>query len=99
MMKNWLVSILLSAALISVMLGPVGCGYIGKADDIAEQTAADVMRMGPDSEATSQMGETAAEGHRRHVRIHRLNRQSLMEDLDTLFHLDEPSRMTNRAIP
>ncbi len=98
-MKNWLVSILLGAALILVVLGPVGCGVIGKADDIAEQTAADVMKMGPDREATAQMGETADEGHRRHVRNHRLNRQAMMEDIDTLFHLDQPSRMTERAIP
>jgi hypothetical protein len=99
MMKNWLVSILLGAALILVMLGPVGCGVVGKADDIAEQTAADVMKIGPDREATAQMGETAAEGHRRHIRNHRLDRQMLMEDIDSFFMTDEPSRLTDRVIP
>jgi len=98
-MKNWFVLILLGAALILVMLGPVGCGYIGKADDITEQATADVMRMGPDREATAQLGETAAEGHRRHVRNHRLNRQMMMEDIDTLFHFDQPSRLSEWATP
>jgi hypothetical protein len=46
-----------------------------------------------------QHGETAAEGHRRHVRNLRLNRQAMNEDLDALFHLDEPSTMTERTIP
>jgi hypothetical protein len=98
-MKKWLVSILLGAALILVVLGPVGCGYIGKADDIVEQTAADVMRAGPDREATAQLGETAAEGHRRHIRNHRLNRQAMMEDIDSLFMTDQPSRLTEWATP
>ena len=99
MMKNWLVSILLGAGLILVMLGPVGCGYIGKADDIVEQTAADVARIGPDSEVTAQMGETAAEGHRRHIRNHRLNRQMMMEDIDTLFMTDQPSKLSEWTAP
>ena len=81
------------------MLGPVGCGYIGKADDITEQTAADVMRMGPDREATAQLGETAAEGHRRHVRNHRLNRQMMMEDIDRLFNFDQPSKLSPWTAP
>jgi len=98
-MKNWLVSILLGAALILVVLGTVGCGFIGKADDVIEQKAADVMRMGPDREATAQMGETVAEGHRRHIRNHRLNRQAMNEDLDALFLTDQPSRLAERAIP
>jgi len=47
----------------------------------------------------NQMGETAAEGHRRHVRFMRLQRQQLMEDVDTLFMLDKPTRMCERSIP
>lgn len=46
-----------------------------------------------------QMGETAAEGHRRHKRTLRINRQEMMEDLDSLFLLDEPSKMTDKRIP
>lgn len=46
-----------------------------------------------------QMGETTAEGHRRHVRNIRLNKQQMNHDLDVLFHLDEPSQLTERAIP
>jgi hypothetical protein len=47
----------------------------------------------------SQPGETMAEGSRRHARILRLNQKELNEDLDALFHLDEPSRLTERTLP
>jgi len=46
-----------------------------------------------------QLGETAAEGHRRHQRILRINRQELMADLDRALLLDKPSRLTDRRIP
>lgn len=46
-----------------------------------------------------QMGETAAEGHRRHKRVLRLNRQGMMEDLDTFMLLDRPSKLTDKRIP
>lgn len=39
-----------------------------------------------------QMGETAAEGHRRHVRLMRLQRQQLIEDIDMLLLLDKSTR-------
>ena len=81
------------------MLGPVGCGYIGKADDIVERTAGNVMIMGPDHEATAQLGETVAEGQRRHIRNHRLNRQMMMEDIDTLFMTDQPSKLSEWTAP
>ncbi len=46
-----------------------------------------------------QLGETAAEGHRRHKRTLRINRQEMMADLDELFHLDKPSKLTDKRIP
>lgn len=46
-----------------------------------------------------QMGETAAEGRRRHQRNLRIQRQQLMADLDTLFLLDKPSKLTDKRIP
>ncbi len=46
-----------------------------------------------------QMGETAAEGRRRHNRALRINRQELMADLDTLMLLDKPSKLTDKRIP
>jgi hypothetical protein len=98
-MKKVLVSIVLGAALCLLVFGSAGCGYIGRADDIVEQKAVDVIRMGPDREETEQMGETVAEGHRRHIRNHRLNRQAMMEDIDAFFHLDQPCRTTERTIP
>ena len=46
-----------------------------------------------------QMGETAAEGRRRHLRNQRLNQQQLMADLDTFWLVDKPSRLTDKRIP
>ena len=46
-----------------------------------------------------QMGETAAEGHRRHLRNSRINRQQLMADLDMFWLIDKPSKLTDKRIP
>ena len=46
-----------------------------------------------------QMGETAAEGRRRHQRNLRIQQQQLMADLDTLMLLDKPSKLTDKRIP
>lgn len=47
----------------------------------------------------SQPGETAAEGHRRHLRTARINQQEMMADIDTVLMLDRPSRLTDKRIP
>jgi len=47
----------------------------------------------------SQPGETAAEGHRRHLRTTRINQQETMADIDTILMLDRPSRLTDKRIP
>ena len=49
--------------------------------------------------ATDQLGETTAEGHRRHQRNLRLNRQEMMADMDSLLLLDKPSKLTDKRIP
>jgi len=46
-----------------------------------------------------QMGETAAEGRRRHQRNLRLNQQQIMADLDMFWLVDKPSRLTDKRIP
>ena len=46
-----------------------------------------------------QLGETTAEGHRRHKRALRINQQEMMADLDAVFLLKEPSRLTDKRIP
>ncbi len=46
-----------------------------------------------------QLGETAAEGRRRHQRALRINQQQMMADLDTLMLLDKPSKLTDKRIP
>jgi hypothetical protein len=46
-----------------------------------------------------QMGETAAEGRRRHLRNQRINQQQLMADLDRFMLLDKPSKLTDKRIP
>ena len=49
--------------------------------------------------STQQPGETAAEGHRRHQRMARINQQEMMADIDMVLMLDEPSRLTDKRIP
>jgi hypothetical protein len=49
--------------------------------------------------STKQMGETKAEGHRRHRRNLRLNQQEMMEDIDMVLLLDKPSKLTDKRIP
>ena len=46
-----------------------------------------------------QMGETAAEGRRRHLRNQRINQQQLMADLDRFMLIDKPSKLTDKRIP
>ena len=46
-----------------------------------------------------QMGETTAEGSRRHERTLRINRQEMMADLDAIMLLDKPSTLTDKRIP
>jgi len=47
----------------------------------------------------NQPGETTAEGHRRHKRIIRVNQQEMMADIDRVFLLDEPSKLTDKRVP
>ena len=47
----------------------------------------------------SQPGETAAEGHRRHLRTVRINQQELMADIDKALMLERPSSLTDKRIP
>jgi hypothetical protein len=49
--------------------------------------------------SSSQPGETAAEGQRRHRRMVRINQQEMMSDIDTVLMLDEPSKLTDKRIP
>lgn len=49
--------------------------------------------------SSAQLGETAAEGHRRHRRIGRIQQSEIMADIDMVLMLDEPSRLTDRRIP
>lgn len=46
-----------------------------------------------------QLGETAAEGRRRHERIARINNQEMMTDIDKFMLFDKPSKLTDKRIP
>ncbi len=46
-----------------------------------------------------QPGETAAEGHRNHLRMLNVNRQEMMADIDKALLLDRPSKLTDKRIP
>jgi hypothetical protein len=47
----------------------------------------------------SQLGETTAEGNRRHERNLRIDQQELVEDADESLLLDQPSRLSDKRIP
>ena len=49
--------------------------------------------------SSGQLGETAAEGHRRHQRNLRINNQEMMADVDSFLMLDQPSKLTDKRIP
>jgi hypothetical protein len=49
--------------------------------------------------SSKQLGETRAEGRRRHKRVIRTNQQELMRDIDRALLLDEPSKLTDKRIP
>ncbi|MBN2271519.1 MAG: hypothetical protein JXN61_12955 [Sedimentisphaerales bacterium] len=48
---------------------------------------------------TAQLGETEAEGSRRHRRVFRVNQSEFMADIDRTMLWDEPSRLTDKRIP
>lgn len=46
-----------------------------------------------------QPGKTAAEVNRDHIRMLRINQQEMMSDIDRVFILDSPSKLTEMRIP
>ena len=46
-----------------------------------------------------QPGETTAEGHRRHLRKLRIERQQIIQDVDRALMLDKPSELSYRRVP
>jgi len=48
---------------------------------------------------TQKPGETAAEGHRRHLRNLSINQQEMVSDIDRVILADEPSTATKERIP
>ena len=88
----------LSFVLCALVFWLGGCGYIMRADRFVGDAAADVLMAGSDGEF-AQLGETEAEGRRRHLRNQRLNQQQLMADIDKVLLLDKPSKLTERRIP
>ena len=46
-----------------------------------------------------QLGETSAEGKRRHIRNARVSRQELMDDIDTVLLMKQPSKLSGMRIP
>lgn len=53
----------------------------------------------PSGCSSTQPGETAAEGHRRHRRNLRISQQEMMADIDMVLLLDQPSKLTDKRIP
>ncbi|MCK4752369.1 MAG: hypothetical protein KAS75_02910 [Planctomycetes bacterium] len=73
-----------SASIYKVVLGIVLCGMLLSLTGCRFMT---------------QPGETAAEGHRRHIRNVRINQQEMIRDIDKVLLMDEPSRSMDRRLP
>lgn len=48
--------------------------------------------------STTQPGETASEGHRRHLRNLRINQEMLMQDIDHVVQAEQPSKLSEMRI-
>lgn len=51
------------------------------------------------SKGCEQLGETKAEGHRRHLRNARINHQQMNSDIDRVMLFDKPVKTTPMRIP
>jgi hypothetical protein len=49
--------------------------------------------------STAQLGETSAEGNRRHARNLRIDQSTMMSDIDMVLLTDKPSKLTDKRIP
>ena len=97
--KNSKFSVVLGIVLCASVFWLGGCGYVERVGMFADQLIAGVWTLGSDPEAHAQLGETEAEGRRRHIRAARINQQELMEDIDRALLLDKPSKLTGKRIP
>ncbi len=89
----------ISVVLLSVIIGIYIIGLSGCTCKSVQSCDEGQLYVYDPNEFFSQYGETAAEGHRRHLRILNLSRQGLMADLDYFFLFDQPSRLTEMRIP
>lgn len=97
MMKRAFVSVILAIALFSLVFCLVGCRYPVKAADYVGGAAEDLAYLGS-GEEFAQPGETEAEMLRRHARIKRIRRQQVLEDIDKVLLLDQPSKLTDKRM-
>jgi hypothetical protein len=101
-MKNnpiYVCSVISGIILCALVFCLGGCGYVLKVGNFVDQTVANVWTLGSEPEAHAQLGETEAEGHRRHLRNERINQQELMSDIDMVLLFNEPSKLTDKRIP
>lgn len=87
----------LSFVLCSLVFWLSGCGYVVRTARFVDDVFKDVLMLGS-KEEFAQLGETEAEGRRRHLRNERLDRQQLMADIDRVLLTDQPSKLTDKRI-
>jgi hypothetical protein len=84
---------------VALVFWVAGCGYVRKGGSAVGRKTAVIWTAGSDPEAYAQLGETEAEGRRRHIRNKRINRQQLITDIDTVLLLDKPSKLSDKRMP
>ncbi|MHC4574481.1 MAG: hypothetical protein ACYS76_10185 [Planctomycetota bacterium] len=98
--RGFAIRILVAGVCLGVLAFWVsGCGHAVSAGQTLGRGVAAVWTLGSKPEAHAQLGETEAEGRRRHLRNERINQQQLMADLDKFWLLDKPSKLTEKRIP
>ena len=89
--------LILGILLFCLVLAVSGCRYPIKAVDFVADVGEEIVFLG-DGEELAPIGETEAERRARWERIERIYFQQIMEDDDSFWLLDKPSKLSDKYI-
>ncbi len=89
--------VILGILLFCLVFPVSGCRYPIKAADFVDDVAEEIVFLG-DGEEFAPLAETEAERRARWERIERIYRKQLMEDLDSFWLYDKPSKLSDKYI-
>jgi hypothetical protein len=89
--------VILGILLFCLVFPVSGCRYPIKAADFVDDVAEEIVFLG-DGEELAPLAETEAERRARWERIERIYIQQMMEDLDSFWLYDKPSKLSDKYI-